>query len=45
MMQTAQGHQIRELGLPAIGPVLDVVGVDIALVRAAGKAAAAILRC
>ncbi len=42
MVQAAQGDEVRELGLPAVGPVLDVVRVDIALVRATGEAAAAI---
>jgi len=37
VMRTAQRHEIRQLGLAALGPVLDVVPVDVALVRAAGE--------
>ncbi len=42
VVQAAQSDEIRELGLPALGPVLDVVRIHIALMGAAGEAAAAI---
>ncbi len=42
MMMPAELHQIVETGLAAVGPVLDVVPVDKALERTAGKAAAVI---
>jgi hypothetical protein len=41
-MRTAQGDEIGELGLAAVGPVLDVMCIEIVLVSAAGKAAAGI---
>jgi hypothetical protein len=42
VMQTAQGHEIGELRFAALGPVLDVMCVDVALVRAAGETTAAV---
>jgi hypothetical protein len=33
VMQTAQGHEIGELRFAALGPVLDVMRIDVALVR------------
>jgi hypothetical protein len=42
MMAAAQGHEVGELGVSAIGPVLDVMGVEVALMGAAGKAATAV---
>ena len=42
VVQAAQGHEVGEFGLPAVGPVLDVMRIDIALVGAAGEAAAAV---
>src|ERR1700722_15574897 len=38
-MKAAQGHEVGELGVSAISPVLDVMGVEVALMGAAGKAA------
>jgi hypothetical protein len=32
VVQPAQGDEVGEFGLPAVGPVLDVVPIDIALV-------------
>jgi hypothetical protein len=40
VVKSAERHEIRELGLPSIGPVLDVVPVDIAGMGAAGENAA-----
>jgi len=42
MMPTAQQHRIREARLAPIGPMADVVRIDEASVRTAGKGAAAI---
>jgi hypothetical protein len=42
MMGAAEIHETGQLGLTAIGPVLDVVGIEIAPMGAAGKAAAGI---
>jgi hypothetical protein len=41
-LKGAQRHEIVELGFSAVGPVLDVMGVRVAVARAAGEAAAAI---
>ncbi len=40
MMEAAKAHQIRLFGLAAIGPVVDMVGIDVLCVRAAGETAA-----
>ena len=40
MMETAECHEVGQLCLPAMGPVLHVVPVHIALERAAGETAA-----
>ena len=42
MMVTAQQEQVVEPGLAAVGPVADVVRIDMMAGRAAGKAAAAV---
>ncbi len=42
MVGTAQQHEIRQLGFSAVGPVLNVVAVDIAAVGATRKSARAI---
>jgi hypothetical protein len=39
MMQAAQGYQIGEFGRSTIGPMLDVVCIDITLMRAAWETA------
>src|SRR3984957_10329020 len=42
VVQAAQGDEIGEFGLSAVGPVLDVVRIDVALMSAAGETAAAV---
>ena len=44
MMEPAQRHEVGWLRLAAVGPVLDVMRIDVASVRAAGKAAALVAR-
>ena len=43
-MATAELDEVVELRAPAVGPVLDVMGVDVPSRSAAGKAAAAVAR-
>ena len=38
MMESAQRYEVRRLGFPAAGPVLDVMRVDVACVRATWEA-------
>ena len=44
VMESAHLDEVGQLGLAALGPMVDVVGVNIVRVRAAGKSAAAIAR-
>ena len=43
-MPVAQQYEVREAGRAALRPVLDVMRVDVAALRAAGKTAAAVAR-
>jgi len=42
MMVAAQQHEVRQARLPAVAPVLDVMGVDEMRVVTAGKRTASI---
>ena len=42
VMQAAQGHEIGEFGFPAVGPVLDVVCIDVTLMRATRESTTAV---
>ncbi len=39
MVEAAERHEVGRFRFASIGPMLDVVGVDVAGIRAAGKAA------
>jgi hypothetical protein len=42
VVMAAEEDEVGELRTPTVGPVLDVVGVDEAMARAAGEPAAAV---
>ena len=44
MMEAAERHEIRGFRFAAVGPVLDVMCIEVTRVRAAGKAAALVAR-
>ena len=44
MMKPAQRHEIRRLGLAAIRPMLDVMGIEVARIAAARKPATLVAR-
>src|SRR4029079_8121835 len=44
MVKAAEREEIGRFGFPAVGPMLDVMGVDVASVSTAGKAATFVAR-